>query len=478
MNTVLSIAAEEWRYWLRSHLALAVVALFIVILVSVSVLTGLRMQAESHERAHHQTESEQTFLSQPDRHPHRMVHYGHYIFRAPMPLALFDPGLDSVTGKAMFLEGHRQNSAAFSTSGSSADLGGLSSLTPALIYQLFAPLLIILLGHGALIREREAGTLAPLLAQGVSARALLAGKALALFLSVLLLLIPIAISVLISLGGGESLLAAASLVGVYFLYLSVWVVLSILASSLLHQRSSVIASLAACWLALTLVLPAVAVNVAAQVAPLAGKIESELTMLTEIQDLSDGHDVDDSAYDHLHASLLEEHGVDRVEDLKVNIRGILAQLSEKELSETLNIYAEKRMSEELRQATLVAAQGWFTPTLALAVASRTLSGTDLDHYHRFLREAEALRFAFVSGLNRVQTEQLSYVDDINRNRDEESFNRTRMDATNWQLLDEFHFEPASASMRVASAGSSIAMLLAWVAVLSGLLVWVGGRLKP
>lgn len=478
MNATLTVATDEWRYWLRSKLALAVVALFLVILVSVSLLTTLRMQAESHERAHHQADSEQTFLSQPDRHPHRMVHYGHYVFRAPMPLAMFDPGLDSVTGKTMFLEGHRQNSATFAASGSSADLGGLSWLTPALIYQVFAPLLIIVLGHGAVIREREAGALAPLLAQGLSGRTLLAGKMLALFLFVLLLLVPLVVSGLISLGRGESLLAAASLVGVYLVYLSVWVGLTLLISSALRNRPSVIATLAAFWLALTLVLPAVAVNVSSHAAPLAGKIETELTMLTEVRDLSDGHDVDDSVYDRLQASLLEEYGVDRVEDLEVNIRGIFAQMAEAELTETLNVYTERRIETEMRQAELLGRHGWLTPALAVAAASRSLSGTDLDHYHRFLRQAEDLRIGFVQGLNRAHAEELSYFDDINRNRDEESWERARVDASNWKVLDEFRFEPADAAVRLASAGSSILMLMAWMALLSGMLVWAGGRLKP
>ena len=478
MSAVLTIAKEEWRYWMRSRLALTVVALFAVILVSVSLLTTLRMHAEFDERAHHQEESEQTFLSQPDRHPHRMVHYGHYLFRTPMPLASFDPGLDSVTGQTMFLEGHRQNSATFAASASSADLGGLSWLTPALIYQVFAPLLIIVLGHGAVVREREAGALAPLLAQGVSGGALLAGKSLALFLFVLVLLVPLVVSGLIAVSSGEQLLAAASLVAIYLLYLSIWIGLALLVSSMLHKRQSVIATLAACWLALTLVLPAVAVSLTARAEPLAGKIETELTMLTEVRDLGDGHDVDDSVYDKLQASLLEEYGVDRVEDLEINIRGVLAGKAEADLTDTLNQYADRRMDAELRQAGLARAHGWVTPTLAVAVASRGLAGTDLDHYHRFLRQAEELRIDFVQGLNRAHAEKLSYIDDINRNRDEESSARARIDASNWQVLDEFHYEPASASARLLSARPSILMLSVWLAVMIALLVRTGRRLRP
>lgn len=478
MSPTLIIAGAEWRQWRRSRLVITVVALFAIILTSVSLLTALRMQAEAYERAHHQTESEQTFLSQPDRHPHRMIHYGHYIFRTPMPLSLFDPGLDAVTGKVMFLEGHRQNSATFSESAASADLGGMSALTPAMIYQILAPLLIILLGHSAIIREREARTLVPLLSQGVSGLTLFMGKFLALFLFVLLLLAPLTVSALISIANGASSLAAASLVMVYLLYLSVWACLTLLMSLTFEKRSTVVAALATLWLVLTLVLPAVAVDMASRALPVAGKIETELTMIAEVQELGDGHDVDDSVYSDVQSSLLAEQGVDRLEDLDVNIRGVLAQFAEKKLTETLNVYAKRRMEAESSQAKFLASQGWLSPALAVAVASRTVSGTDLEHYHRFLREAEELRFEFVSGLNQVHAEQLSYVDDINRNRDEESFNRTRMDAANWQLLDEFHFEPANSLVRLANASSSIAMLLSWLMFLFVLLFWISGRLKP
>mgnify|MGYP002129840370 CR=1 FL=1 len=45
-----------------------------------------------------QAEAEAAFLSQPARHPHRMVHYGHYVLRTPAPLALFDPLPDGQLG--------------------------------------------------------------------------------------------------------------------------------------------------------------------------------------------------------------------------------------------------------------------------------------------------------------------------------------------------------------------------------------------
>lgn len=478
MKQLLTIAAAEWRYWLRSRLALCGAGLLALLLVATTLLTTLRMQGEAAERAHHQAEAEAAFLSQPNRHPHRMVHYGHYVFRTPAPLALFDPGLDPVTGQSIFLEGHRQNTAMFAAAGASADLGALSWLSPALVYQLFAPLLVLLLGHGLIAREREAATLANLLAQGLPGRVLLAGKALALLSFVLLLLVPLMLSAVLAVRAGETPWAAWALVGAYLLYLAIWGALALLVSALFRRRAAVLATLATLWIALTLVLPAVAVSAASNAAPMAGKLETDLAMLTDLRKLGDGHNANDPAFAQLRADLLAQHGVQRVEDLPVNLRGVVAQVSEQKLTETLNTYARAQMAAETRQAAVLAGHGWFTPLLAVAEASRAVAGTDLAHHHRFLQEAEALRYAFVQGLNRVHAEKLAYSDDIKRSADAQAEQRTRVDAKNWQLLDRFVFAPDAAGSRITQARPQWLMLGAWFALLAGAGCWAAGRLKP
>jgi ABC-2 type transport system permease protein len=478
MKAWLLIAGAEWRYWRRSRLAWGAGLLLAGLLLATTVLNTLRIQAERHERLHQQAEAEAAFLAQPSRHPHRMVHYGHYVFRTPAPLALFDPGLDPVTGQAIFLEGHRQNTAMFAAASASADLGGLSWLSPARVLQLFGPLLLLLLGHGLFAREREAGTLATLLAQGSSGLTLLAGKTLALLAVVALLLLPVALSTALAVRAGESLLAAAALVGAYGLYLGFWAGLVVLAAALLRHRAAVLASLATAWIALSLVLPAVAVNAAAQAAPMAGKLETDLAMLNDLRQLGDGHNASDPAFAQLRASLLARHGVQRPEDLPVNLRGVVAQASEEKLTQTLNRYAEAQMQAEVQQAAVLARQGWLSPLLAVAEASRALAGTDLTHHHRFLREAEALRYDFVQGLNRVHAEQLAYADDIRRSSDPEAERRTRVDASTWQLLGRFRFEPDSAAARIAQAGPQWQMLGLWCALLALAAAWAGARLRP
>ena len=477
MKQILLIAASEWRYWLRSNLAFGGVLVFLLLIIATSILNAVRMENEAHIRTHQQTEAEETFLAQPDRHPHRMVHYGHYLFRTPTPLSIFDPGLDAVTGQSIFLEGHRHNTAMFAESAASADLGGLSWLTPAMVYQLFAPLIIILLGYSCVVREREAGTLASLLAIGITNRQLLLGKALALLTCIVLLLIPIAVMGMFAITKGDSITAVSSLLGIYFLYLSIWASLTLIISASFFKRSTVLATVVGVWLVLSLVLPSVTVNFATDKQPLEGKIETDLKMLSDLRKLGDGHNANDPAFKQLRADLLNKYNVDRVEDLPINYRGIVAEEAEQKLTDVLNQYADSRMAIETKQENITSKYGVLTPVLAIMFASRSITGTDLAHYHRFQKEAEAVRFNFVQGLNRAHIEKLSYQDDINRNKDEESWMRARVDSSNWQVLDQFTFHAAGISQRIKNASLSIGILLAWFVFSMVILFWRGGSAK-
>lgn len=162
----------------------------------------------------------------------------------------------------------------------------------------------------------------------------------------------------------------------------------------------------------------------------------------------------------------------------MNLRGVVAQVSEQRLTETLNRYASAHMAAQTRQAAVLAGLGWFTPRLAVAEASRAVAGTDLAHHHRFLQEAEVLRYAFVQGLNKVHAEKLAYIDDVRRSSDALAQQRTRVDATTWRLLERFRFEPDASATRIARAGSQWLMLGVWCVLLIVAGSWAGARLQP
>lgn len=474
MKEITRIAYEEWRLWLRSKVVVAAALIVAVLLAATSVLTVNRIAAEQVQRIEQQVAAEETFFAQPDRHPHRMVHYGHYAFRPPPPLAVFEPGVDAVTGQSIFLEGHRQNTAMFADTKAAADLGGFAALTPASLYQLLLPLLLIVLGHAIFLRERESGTLAVMLAQGQSGVKLAFGKAMALLAVVALFMLPLLVVAAYSVSLGESALAAATLVSGYFVYVCVWGGIVLAASILLKQRAVSLGALIFVWLFAALIVPRFAINASSAAIDAPGKIESDLVMLAEQRKLGDGHDAADPAFMQLQAEVLEQYGVETIEELPINWRGVVASYSEAELTELLNSYADERIELEASQSRIFGLFGLASPTIAMSSASRTIAGTDLATHHRFLREAEALRFGFVQALNEKHVTELDYELDMNRNADAEASRRARVNADAWQVLDEFRFAPDDANERLDRAGGALAILFTWLLV-SGAVVSLAAR---
>jgi ABC-2 type transport system permease protein len=478
MNNSVLVFREEWRFWSRSRLAGGAFAIMTLVLLGSVIHTWSYSTSESERRANLQEQAETAFLSQPARHPHRMVHYGHYAFRTPVPLSALDPGIDPFSGTVLFLEGHRQNSAMFAEASELSSLTRFGSLSPAFALQVLAPLLLVIMGFSGISRERENSTLIQLQASGVGSSSLLAGKALALLSVVGLLLLPLAVAGLLLVPSiSASPAAVLMLVLVHGVYLMAWALGTTAVSALVRTSAASLAVLLLVWTLWVIVLPKFASSLARGIEPIPGKIASDLYLLTD-EELADGHNAADPGFAVLTAQLLDTYDVDDVADLPMNIRGIVSSAGEAAATEKLNEYAQQRLSDELNQAHVVDRLALLSPLLAIRRASMALAGTDLEHQHRFLREAEELRFSFVQGLNTLHAEELAYSDDIKRSADATAEQRTRVDASNWRLLPEFHFSVAPAGDRIISALPMTALLIAWTLTLLGLCALIGKRVRP
>jgi ABC-2 type transport system permease protein len=352
----------------------------------------------------------------------------------------------------------------------------LGSLTPAFIVQTLAPLLLILIGYSSISRERESQTLSYLLAQGTSGITLIAGKGLALLSVVGLIIAPLAVSALFTVSAGESLLAVASFVVGYALYLTVWVLLILLASSVFSKNSGSFTALAFVWILLCIVMPRVASTTASTAVPSAGKIETDFAVKAELRKLGDGHNTNDPAFKQFKQSLLKKYNVNSIDELPVNFRGLVASESEAKQANVLNQFAEQRMQAELKQTQVSRYFGWVSPMVAIRSLSMIVVGTSIETHHRFLRETEQLRFDFVQGLNKVHIEELDYKVDMNRNANAAATKKARVSAQNWQILQDFNFNVDSADVRAQRSVPAFLQLLLWIVVLVGGIKFVGKRL--
>src|SRR6478609_11826184 len=142
-------------------------AALIIILSVVAMASGsIRQSQINSERAAGQALDYQAWLQQGERHPHDAAEQGMHVFKPQPPLAVLDPGIEPFVGSTVWLQAHRQSELKFRPAQDATGLQRFGQLSPAWIVQVLVPLLIIVIGFGAISGERERGTLRQLLSIG------------------------------------------------------------------------------------------------------------------------------------------------------------------------------------------------------------------------------------------------------------------------------------------------------------------------
>jgi ABC-2 type transport system permease protein len=475
MSAVTLIARDELRLLRRNRVAV-IATMLLVLLTLVAVATSWAHQRGIADlRGRYQHGAETAFKAQPDRHPHRVVHYGTFIFRPLGPLAAFDPGVDAFSGSSMFLEGHRQNSANFGDVRQSSLLVRFGQLTPAFVLQIVAPLLLIFLGYGAVARERERGTLRLLMLQGVSRGSVIRGKLLALGAVALLAGLPAMIG-FVTIAGQPGALALPMLVTAlgYLAYLALWTIIILLVSALVRRSRDALLALMAIWAVTAVLLPRVVPDVASATIPLRNRLQTDVAIARDLRRMGDSHNPDDPHFAAFKQRVLDRYGVTRVEDLPVNYKGVVGMEGERLTSSLFARYTGESYAAQDRQIALVDAVGILSPTIAVRALSMAAAGTDFAGHRRFLEQAEAYRYAVVQRLNRMQAQDVSYADDTAQ--DTGADRRKRVSAANWSAMPDFAFTRASGVDLARGALPGLAVVVGWLGVAALLLAWATRRL--
>jgi ABC-2 type transport system permease protein len=98
MATMVRIARAELLQYRRSGV-LVLVGLALAALIATSAVVAWRAErAYDAERQRYAGDVADRWAAQPDRHPHRVAHYGYLLFRPRSPLGFFDAGVSAHTG--------------------------------------------------------------------------------------------------------------------------------------------------------------------------------------------------------------------------------------------------------------------------------------------------------------------------------------------------------------------------------------------
>ncbi|MBX3167565.1 MAG: DUF3526 domain-containing protein [Candidatus Eremiobacteraeota bacterium] len=434
LDQALRIAAREFIE-LRRNQGLRWLSALIAILLLLSVAVGRRQAANLEaQRAALQAEVERQFQNQPDRHPHRVAHYGFVAFRPRSPLAYFDFGIDSFVGNSIFLEAHRQNPANFGESRQSTSVLRFGQLSTANVLQVYVPLFIIFSAFGAVTLERERHTLRLLWCQGVTSRALLLGKVLAGWPVLALVWLPVfGFCAIAALAGGspDSLVRVLALSLFYLAYFLLWQMLAVLVSARSPSSTASLALLLGFWALALWLVPRSLPNLAERFWPTPSKPEFEFALHHDVSEAGNGHDSKDAKFHGLQQELLKKYRVDKVEQLPVNFNGITMREGERRSSEIYARHYDRLQALFEKQNRLGTWAGLLDPYLDLREASMALSMSGYLDFADFQRQAEAYRFQMVDHLNQLHSQQISYAGDKEQ----------RLARDHWKEFPEFGYRP-------------------------------------
>ena len=340
--------------------------------------------------------------SQGEKNPHSAAHYGIYAFKPRLPLSFIDQGVDPWTGTSVWLEAHRQNDFLMRPAQDATAAQRFGTLTAAGVLQHLVPLLIILLAFGALAGEREQGTLRQVLASGVSRRDLVTGKALGVSAALGLLVLPAAFLGAAALVTGST--ATGSLAGrtvllglVYVAYFAAFIGVALAVSAWVRSSRAALVALLAIWVLNGLVAPRLAVDLSDWLHPAPTSFEFARTVQQEMATGVDG--IQPPEREAIAARLLEEHGVETVEELPVNLSGITLQASEEFGNAIYDRNYSALWDTFERQSRVHESLSFFAPLLAVRALSMGLAGTDVEQHRHFATAAETYRRDLMRRMN-------------------------------------------------------------------------------
>jgi len=449
-------AANWWRDGRLRSLLLAVITALAVV-ATWSTLADLAQrdaQRAASESARDQWEG------RGDANPHGMAHFGDFAFRPAGPMARLDQGVQARLGKVLFLEGHRQGMPMHADATRAGSVARFSRLDAAFLLQTIVPVLLIFLGATSLSSDRESGRLKQTLVQGASGRGVVTGHFLSLFIVALVMLVVVVLASLSTsaLFGSEAPLSPGRLAlfmlahGLFFAVIAAGITAT---TARLPSARAALLVLLAVWVIATALLPRATAGLASAFYPLPSQDEFQATMRAARETGPDGHNPQDVELDRLRQEMLDEHGVETVEELPFNFDGIAMQVDEEFGNRIWDEHYGNLRTTLSQQVAFGSLLALLNPFQAIDGVSMALAGTDLAHDLDFQRQAEQHRRSLVEALNREHAYGGSTSGDW-------SF---ETEAGFFAGLPSFSHETPSLGDALRSSGPGWLSLLLWVSLL-------------
>ncbi|MDZ7935931.1 MAG: DUF3526 domain-containing protein [Emticicia sp.] len=478
INIIKILSKQVWSSKIKNSSTLWLIGIFNVLLFFALISGNKHLSQQQETVEHYSHEVRERWEARPDKHPHRMAHYGYVAFRNRFPLSFFDFGMDSYLGNAVFLEAHKQNTVNFSEASLSNGLLRFGEISAGMILQLLLPLLISFWGFDLVAREREQGTLKILLTQGVSWQEIILGKSLGLFYLALAIFIPSVFLGLILLVFNEyntenpqTYFRYLLLIISYLAYFFILSTLAIFISAKAKSSKSALTSLIGFWLFFTLMLPKISQVAGQNIFPSPSKIEFDTTVEQELIKQGDSHNPNDPHFKALKDSLLTAYQVDSTHKLPFNYSGYVMREGEKLSAETYKKHQAQLVETYQKQQNVVRFTAFLNPYMAIKNLSMALSGTDYAAYNDFQNQSEDFRYRLAQTMNELQ---MKYISNKAKNSADK---KAIISNKNWKDLPDFHHQFLGLTEVLKNEFLSIISLIVWTLGLIFLIKYSVKKLK-
>ncbi|WP_298918397.1 ABC transporter permease subunit [uncultured Algimonas sp.] len=469
------IARHEFQHQFRDgRLTIASLAFF-ALLVS-AIVSGWVQHAEA-QRQHHAftSEARAQWLTQGERHPHHAAHFGNYVVKPELSLALFEPGLRPFVGQTLWLEAHERP--AFTNIPSEDDQTlntGLGVVSGAAAVQMLGSLLALVIGSLAIVGEREKGTLRQALSQGVRPGVWIGGKIAGLASILAVPIVPAAVIAMV----GFLLIAPAdtrSDVGVRAvlmlstngLLILIALIVGLTVSALVRTSRAALLLALGLWISGFILAPRLASTLSSHFAPTPSLAEYNAAVGDVFDAGFDKRGGYMQQFEALRVTTLEEYGVETLDALETGYSGIRmkhldawsTEVDDREFARLQEVYG--------RQQAIRLGVSSISPFVAARSVSQGMAAMDWAHYQDFLTAAERYRREFGYQMNDLLQQRVTG-------------ERWEMDGQNadWAKVEPFQYHNPSAFWAIRQQTGFLMVLLLWLAASWAALAFVTRRLRP
>lgn len=471
----LLIARRELALQLRDG-RLVMAALALLAALGAALASGwVQFDTARTERARFEATARRQWLDQGERHPHRAAHFGAYVAKPEIALALFEPGLRPFAGQTLWLEAHDRP--AFTNVPAQDDLTlqtGLGVASGAAVVQMLGGLLALILGALAIARDRESGVLRLALSQGVPPGRIVSGKLIANLALLAIPLVPVAAAGLIvavaaspSADRADVAVRALGMAGVDGLLVLAMLIVGLIVSAASRTLRGAVAAAFALWIAGFVLLPRVGTAIAERAAPTPTLAQYQDANAREFDagfDRRGGYMTQLAA---LRARTQADYRVPSIDRLPVGFSGIRmkhldawsTEVDDRGYARLENVYG--------RQSDIRLATAMLSPFVAARSASQGFAGMDWAHYQDFLVAAERYRRGFGRQMN-----------DLLEHRVRGDRWETDGNDGDWAQVRPFAYVMPTAGWAARQQVGALIVLLAWVTAAAGALAVAARRMRP